>query len=83
MAWNMTAVERIRMANDILAWLEKNDLSSGKKAHDDVIVPFATENNLLIFNVWRGWDELFNEGRRMRSWGGKWQIIYWEKIKLC
>lgn len=72
---------RITIANWILEWLDAKQLYRGSGAYATIIVPFAREKSIEIYEVWRAWDILKEAGSRSAQPGNKWFIISWESVE--
>lgn len=74
-------LERIRLANEILAWLEGKGEKHGLYSYASVIGPFVRERNADMFEAWRAWDILKEAGRRPALPGPKWDINSFKPIE--
>ena len=74
-------LERVKVANWLLEWLDARQMYRGSKAFQNIIAPFAQEKRIEIFEVWQAWDILKESGRRSASPGVSWVIISWEPIE--
>ena len=69
-------------ANDLLTWIRDNELTTGSKALERVIKPFAAEKKLPLFQVWQAWG-LLKEAKRKKPLAGPiWEIVSFVPIEL-
>lgn len=73
-------LERFKIANWLLEWLDARQMYRGSKAYRNIIEPFAQEKGIEIYEVWQAWDILKKAGRRSASPGPCWFIISWEPV---
>ena len=74
-------LERVKIANWLLEWLDARQMYRGSKAFEKIITPFAQEKRIVIYEVWQAWDILKESGRRSTSPGVRWVIIGWEPVE--
>lgn len=74
-------LERIKIANWLLEWLDTKHMHRGSKAHENIIVPFSKQREIEVYEVWRAWDILKEAGRRSASPGPCWVILSWEPVE--
>lgn len=74
-------LQRIKIANWLLEWLDARQMYSGAKAHESIILPFAKEKGIEVYEVWQAWDILKVAGRRSTQPGSRWSIISWEPVE--
>lgn len=73
-------LERIRLANEILAWLEGKGKKRGIYSYASVIGPFLQEKSADRYEVWQAWNILKEAGRRSGLPGPKWSINSFDPI---
>ena len=74
-------LERIKIANWLLEWLNAKNMLRGSKAYQNIIVPFAQDIRVDVYETWRAWDILKDSGRRAASPGPSWAILSWEPVE--
>lgn len=67
-------LERVALANELLAWLDRKKLYQGKDAWQLIIDPFVAETNYPGYEVWLAWGILHEAGRRRTSEGSNWSV---------
>ncbi len=75
-------LERVKIANWLLEWLDAKQMYRGSKAFQNIIAPFAQEKRIEIYEVWKAWDILKESGRRSASPGASWVILSWEPVEV-
>ena len=74
-------LDRVRLANEILAWLQGREEKEGLYSYASVIGPFARHKGFLKhFEIWKAWDILKEAGRRPALPGPVWRIDSFEPI---
>lgn len=74
-------LERIKIANWLLEWLDGKHMYRGANAYATIIAPFAKEKGIAVYEVWQAWDILKEAGNRSAQPGNRWSIISWEPIE--
>jgi len=74
-------LKRIEIANWLLEWLDAKQMRQGSKAYESIIVPFAQEKDIEIYEVWQAWEVLKKAGLRSASTGPLWVILSWESVE--
>ena len=74
-------LKRVEIANWLLGWLDARQMHHGSKAYENIIVPFAQEKDIEIYEVWRAWDILKKAGLRSAPEGPLWAIFSWESVE--
>ena len=74
-------LERIKLANELLAWLEGNGMKRGIYSYASVITPFVTASRSERWEAWRAWDILKEAGRRPGISGPHWAINSFKPIE--
>jgi len=74
-------LERIKIANWLLEWLDAKQMYRGSDAYATIIVPFAKEKSIDLYEVWQAWDILKEAGIRSAQPGRNWVIISWKSVE--
>lgn len=75
-----TRLRRIKLANDILDWLNAQNVRSGHNAFYDLIIPLSRKWDVEIYELWKAWGIIYKAHRRGPSYGGPWKIICFKAI---
>ena len=75
-------LKRVELANQLLEWLDAKQMRQGSKAFESIILPFAREKDVEIYEVWKAWDILKEAGLRATSTGPLWAILGWESVEV-
>jgi len=67
-------------ANRLLIWLKDRGLTTGRKAFETIIKPFASEEHCYLFEAWSAWDLLRTTQRRVARPGWNFEISSFEPI---
>lgn len=73
-------LKRVEIANWLLEWLDAKQMYRGSKAYENIIIPFAQEKSIEIYEVWQAWGLLKKAGLRSASTGPLWVILSWESV---
>lgn len=74
-------LERVKIANWLLEWLDAKQMYRGGKAYQNIIAPFAQEKSIDVYEVWQAWDILKKAGGRSASPGASWVILSWVPVE--
>lgn len=76
--------QRIKLANEMLAWLQVKQITAGRHAYQEVVIPFATIKDINhfpgLYEVWQAWDILKDAGRRTDRPGCYWMVVSFTPI---
>lgn len=75
-------LKRVEIANWLLEWLDARQMYRGSMAYENIIVPFAQEKRIEVYEVWKAYDILKDSGRRAASPGPFWVILSWEPVEV-
>jgi len=75
-------LHRIELANALLKQLQQRGDSEGAHVWKHVVMPFAREKDVEVFEVWKAWDILKEAGRRVVRIRGTWTILSFEPLEF-
>jgi len=74
-------LSRIKLANELLKLLKGREELEGYSPYEGIVVPFAEEREVAVFEVWKAWDILKEAGRREARPGSHWSMTSFEPIE--